>query len=93
MKVLNVLLLCLAVALQYRFWLGDGSVHEITQLREQIDNTRVQWQTYNERNEALEAEIRDLKTGLDALEELARSELGMIQQGEVFFQIVSPDPE
>lgn len=74
--------------LQYRLWVGDGSVAELHELRERIADTESELVRLQTRNNALAAEVEDLKTGLDAIEERARSELGMIQSGEVFLQVV-----
>lgn len=91
MRWLIALLVVLLIYLQYRLWVGDGSLAEVWRLRgavaeQQAENARLQ-----ERNQALDAEVRDLKEGLEAVEERARSELGMIREGEVFYQIVE-DP-
>jgi cell division protein FtsB len=78
----------LLVFLQYRFWVGDGSLAELHDLRDRIGETEEELARLQSRNNALAAEVEDLRTGLDAIEERARSELGMIQSGEVFLQIV-----
>ncbi len=88
MKLVTLILVVLIAALQYPLWLGKGSwlrVWEVDrQLREQtLANLKLQ-----ARNAALDAEVRDLKQGLGAIEERARSELGMIKQDEIFFQIL-----
>lgn len=78
------------VLLQYRLWYGNGSITQVKQLeiikKEQIRENNV----LLERNRSLSAEVLDLKTGLEAIEERARTEMGMIKQGEVFYQIVMP---
>jgi cell division protein FtsB len=79
--------------LQYRLWIGDGSVAELHDLRGRIAETEQELVQLQARNNALAAEVEDLKTGLDAIEERARSELGMIQSGEVFLQIVEKPEE
>ena len=88
MKGLVVFLLILLLALQYRLWFGSGSVQEVWQLREQARQTRVELQESQARNVTLEAEVRDLKSGLDAIEERARTDLGMIESGETFYRFV-----
>ena len=88
--VLLVLVLILA-ALQYRLWVGEGSLGEITVLRREIREQQLELERLRERNRALQAEVEDLKRGLEAIEERARSEMGMIKEGEVFYQIVEPD--
>jgi cell division protein FtsB len=88
--VLPLLLVALA-ALQYRLWVGEGSLGEITLLRRQIAEQRAEMERLKERNRALQAEVEDLKSGLDAIEERARTEMGMVKPGEVFFQLVEPE--
>jgi cell division protein FtsB len=83
-----VLLLPLLVGLQYRLWLGDGGLRTQWRLEAVVAEQALENEGLRERNEALEAEVRDLKTGLAAVEERARSELGMIKDGEVFYQVV-----
>lgn len=88
MKVLLTLLVVLFAALQIRLWFGDGSVQEVWRLRNEIDNSRAEVLRLTMRNQALAAEVADLKSGLEAIEERARAELGMIGEGEAFFQFV-----
>jgi cell division protein FtsB len=88
--VLLVLALILA-ALQVRLWVGEGSLGEITVLRREIREQQLELERLRERNRALQAEVEDLKRGLEAIEERARSEMGMIKEGEVFYQIVEPE--
>ncbi|MBX2826052.1 MAG: cell division protein FtsB [Gammaproteobacteria bacterium] len=88
MKILVTVLLLILVALQYRIWFGDGSVQELWRLREQAKASAAEVQRLQNRNETLEAEVADLKKGLDAIEERARSELGMISNDETFYQFV-----
>jgi cell division protein FtsB len=88
--VLFVLVVVLA-ALQYRLWVGEGSLGEITVLRREIREQQVELERLRERNRALQAEVEDLKRGLGAIEERARSEMGMVREGEVFYQIIEPE--
>lgn len=81
-------LVLLFVVLQYRLWVGDGSLAEVQRLRESIAQQQAENGQLRERNAALDAEVRDLKQGLVAVEERARAELGMIKEGETFFQII-----
>ncbi len=76
------------VGLQYRLWLGEGSVPDLVQLRAAIAEQQAANEQAAERNDALAAEVEDLQEGLQAIEERARSELGMIRRGEVFYQVV-----
>lgn len=94
MKGLRWLALVLLLLLgwwQYRLWFGAGSYGEVAALGHQVarqvrDNTGLQ-----QRNDALAAEVEDLKSGEAAVEERARSELGMIRPGETFYRVVDPD--
>ncbi len=88
MKVLLAVLVVLLLALQYRLWFGNGSVQEVWRLREQAKQNRAEVVRLNMRNQALAAEVADLKSGLDAIEERARAELGMIGEGETFYQFI-----
>lgn len=80
----------LLLSLQYRLWVGDGSLAEVWDLYQQVETQRDENQSLRERNQALEAEVQDLKKGLGAIEERAREELGMIKEGETFYQIIEP---
>ncbi|KAF1698386.1 cell division protein FtsB [Pseudoxanthomonas jiangsuensis] len=77
--------------LQYRLWFGIGSAGEVAALESQVEHQRRENGGLQERNAALAAEVRDLKEGVAAVEERARSELGMIKPGEVFYRVVE-DP-
>ncbi|WP_028920454.1 cell division protein FtsB [Pseudoxanthomonas suwonensis] len=74
--------------LQYRLWFGIGSAGEVAALQAQVEHQRRENSGLKERNAALAAEVRDLKEGVAAAEERARSELGMIRPGEVFYRVV-----
>ncbi|MBK1617341.1 cell division protein FtsB [Lamprobacter modestohalophilus] len=93
MRQLVLVLVVLLGFLQFRLWIGDGSVAELHDLRGRIVETEQELVRLQARNSALAAEVEDLKTGLDAIEERARSELGMIQSGEVFLQVVEKTDE
>lgn len=93
MRVLTYIAVFIFAVLQYRLWLGDGSAQDVWELREQVDTARIQTQSLVERNRALYADVKDLKSGLDAVEEIARTDLGMIREGEVFFQVVGEAEE
>jgi cell division protein FtsB len=82
------LLIVLLVLLQYKLWVGDGSLAEVWDLYQQVDTQKQENQQLRERNQALEAEVQDLKQGLQAIEERAREELGMIKDEETFYQII-----
>jgi cell division protein FtsB len=78
----------LIALIQYPLWLGKGSWFRVWEVDQQIQAQRQANRQLQARNNALEAEVRDLKVGLDAIEERARSELGMIKQDEIFFQVL-----
>lgn len=87
MKVLSLILFALIVLLQYPLWLGKGSWHRVWKVDRQVIAQHETNQKLQIRNAALDAEVQDLKQGSDAIEERARSELGMIMQDEIFFQV------
>jgi len=89
-RFLFAILIFFFLALQYRLWVGEGSLAEVASLRREITAQEQEIERLRVRNRALHAEVEDLKTGLDAVEERARSELGMVKQGEVFYQVVEP---
>ncbi|MEA3275211.1 MAG: cell division protein FtsB [Pseudomonadota bacterium] len=93
MRWLAAILLLLLLWLQYRLWVGEGSLAEVQALRQEIADQQVELGELHARNQVLEAEVQDLREGLDALEERARSELGMIKQGEVFLQVIEEQKE
>ncbi|HBR95760.1 MAG TPA: cell division protein FtsB [Gammaproteobacteria bacterium] len=84
-------LLLLLVMLVIRLVFGDGSVQELWRLHQQVETQRQTLEQLRQRNQALQAEVADLKKGLEAIEERARSELGMIREGEVFYQFIDPE--
>ena len=88
MRLLTVGLAILIALIQYPLWLGKGSWLRVWEVDQQIRAQRGTNRQLQARNDALEAEVRDLKVGLDAIEERARSELGMIRQDEIFFQVM-----
>jgi len=88
MKILIAILAVFVVLLQFKLWFGDGSMMEAWRLEKAIAAQTAENATLRERNQALAAEVQDLKQGTEAVEERARSELGMIKQGEIFYQVV-----
>ncbi|AXK39655.1 cell division protein FtsB [Crenobacter cavernae] len=90
MRWLTLILAALLLSLQWPQWFGKGSWLRVWQLDKQLVAQRASNETLLARNLALTAEVRDLKMGTDAIEERARNELGMIRQGEVFFQLLDP---
>jgi len=92
LRFLLALLLLIFLALQYRLWVGEGSYAEVRHLQQEIANKKAELQRMEKENQELRAEIEDLKKGLEAIQERARSELGMIKEGETYFQIIEPEP-
>ncbi|MBS98224.1 MAG: cell division protein FtsB [Oceanospirillaceae bacterium] len=86
-------LLIMLIGLQYRLWFGEANLREVWRLEQMIEEQQVENAQLVERNKRLEAEVRNLKKGLAALEERARSEMGMVKEGETFFQLVEPQQE
>ena len=80
-------------AIQYPLWLGKGGWLRVHHLDQQLDEQRLVNEKLALRNATLNADVLDLKNGLDAIEERARSELGMIKSDEVFFQVLDPKPQ
>ena len=91
MKLAIVILLILLIGLQYRLWVGDGSLSEVVQLNADLLNQQRLIDELSLRNKVLEARVIELQNGTSAIEELARKDLGMIKKGEVFFQIIEPN--
>jgi cell division protein FtsB len=91
MRLLTLVLAALIALIQYPLWLGKGSWLRVWEVDQQIRAQREINQKLQTRNSAMDAEVRDLKQGLDAIEERARSELGMIRRDEIFFQVVEPN--
>jgi len=92
MRWVSMILLVLILLWQYPLWLGKGGWIKVWELDRQVDSqikTNIQTKT---RNAVLDAEVRDLKQGTEAIEERARSDLGMIKPGEVFYQLVGETP-
>jgi cell division protein FtsB len=90
MKWLAVALAVAVIALQYRVWLSGDGVRDVARLQQAVETQVADNDQLAERNRQLAAEVRDLKTGMDALEERARSDLGMIARNETFYQVVPP---
>ena len=87
MKILGLILFVLIVLLQYSLWQGKGSWNRVWETSQKVASQKEANQRNEIRNGVLEAEVQDLKKGLVAIEERARSELGMIKQDEIFFQV------
>jgi cell division protein FtsB len=85
--IFGALLLVLLV-LQYRLWVGEGSLAEVMQLKRQMAMQSAELADLRERNATLQAEVDDLREGLEAIEARARTELGLIRPGETYFQLL-----
>jgi cell division protein FtsB len=88
LKALTLIFVILIALLQYPLWLGKGSWLRVWNVNQQISEQKGKNAAFKQRNETLNAEVRDLKQGNAAIEERARSELGMIKQDEVFYQVI-----
>jgi cell division protein FtsB len=92
MRILAVALAASVILLQYPLWLGKGGWLRVWSLERQVQEQKDANARLGQRNGALDAEVRDLKQGFEAIEERARYELGMIRQDEIFFQVVALPP-
>ncbi len=90
MKTLALVLAGLLLGLQYPLWIGKGSWTKVWELERTLGQNREGNAKLKARNDALDAEVRDLKEGMEAIEERARLELGMIRRDEIVYQVVSP---
>ncbi|NNL99926.1 MAG: cell division protein FtsB [Gammaproteobacteria bacterium] len=88
MRTLIAALVVVLVVLQFTLWLGNGGRRDLAGLEQEVARQQEELAQLRFRNEALAAEVRNLQQGLDAVEELARSEMGMIKKGEVFYRII-----
>lgn len=91
MKTLTLIFVILITLLQYPLWLGKGSWLRVWDLNQKITEQKDKNAELKQRNDTLDAEVHDLKQGNAAIEERARSELGMIKQDEVFYQVLAPE--
>lgn len=87
-----LILLILLIGLQLKLWTGAGGLREVERLRATVAEQKHENDSLRARNEALAAEVRDLKEGREAIEGRARSELGLVKPGETFYQVVEPTP-
>jgi len=93
MRVVTLILFVVLVLLQFKLWLGEGGFTEVARLEARVEDKRQQNENLLQRNAQLQAEVEDLRERLDAVEERARSELGLIKPDEQFYQVVPPPPE
>jgi len=85
-----LILLILLIALQVKLWTGQGGMREVWRLEHRVGEQKAENAKLKTRNETLSAEVDDLKSGDEAVEERARSELGLLKPGETFYQVVEP---
>lgn len=83
--LLLIVLLVMLAGLQYRLWVGDGGVAQVAQLKLQIKEQKAENERLLERNRVMDAEVMELKKGMEAVEERARYELGMVKEGETLY--------
>lgn len=88
MRLLPVILTICFLLLQYRLWFGKNSVSDYLNLKKEVVRQQADNEQLRQRNKVLYADIDDLRSGLDAIEERARNELGLIKDGETFFRII-----
>ena len=93
MRWFALILLVLLVLLQVKLWLGDGGIHDSRELDRAVELQAEENRSLDERNQALMAEVEDLKEGQDAIEERARTDLGMIREDESFYQVIEDDTQ
>lgn len=91
--IINIILLILLVALQYRLWFGKHSIPDLRAGQAKVEARQLQNANLAQRNKLLEADIEDLKIGLEAIEERARTELGLIKEGETFYRILPSESQ
>lgn len=91
MRILGAIFVALIVLIQYPLWLGKGGWLRAWEVERQVDAQKAKNRQLEARNASLAAEVRDLKTGTEAIEERARHELGMLRSDEIFYQYVPPD--
>ena len=100
MKVLLAILVVVIVLLQVKMWFGEGGYRDVQRLAVRVEEQARENELLAQRNRELQAEVEDLRQGLEAIEERARSELGMVKEDEQFYQVVpgvkggqKPDPD
>ena len=93
MRIIVAILLLILLLLQFKLWFGDGGVSDIAALEQRVVAQEEENRMLKTRNDALRAEVEDLRERLDAVEERARSELGLIREGERFYQVVPEERE
>ena len=93
MRIVTLILFVLLILLQFKLWLGEGGYTEVTRLETRVEAQQQRNDELLQRNAELQAEVEDLRDRLDAVEERARNELGLIKPDEKFYQVVPPPPD
>jgi len=93
MRSLIAILLLVLLALQVKMWFGEGGYSDVKRLAARVEEQARENEVLAQRNRELEADVEDLRQGLHAVEERARSELGMVKENEQFYQVVPGDPD
>jgi len=93
LKTVFAVLIALLLVLQYRLWVGEGSLAEVRALKRQLAAQQQELEALRQNNQALRAEVQSLKSDDAAIEGRARSELGLIREGETYFQLIKPEGE
>ena len=88
MRVLFAILLIMLILLQLKMWFGEGGFRDVRRLEQRVEEQAEENEALAQRNRQLQAEVEDLREGLGAVEERARSELGLIKENEEFYQVV-----
>ena len=91
MRILLAILFAIFISLQFKLWLGEGGVSNVRRLEQRVEEQALENEALAQRNRELRAEVEDLRQGLEAVEERARSELGMVKEDEEFYQVVPSD--
>ena len=91
MRWLLVIFTLLFLILQYRLWVGDGSMAQRQVLQHKVNMQQEENEALSERNNILASEVNDLKNGLESVEERARTDLGMVKEGETFYMVVDKE--
>ena len=93
MRWLIVILVVLLAGLQWRLWVGEGSLAHRAELNRQLQQQEADNRTLRQRNQQIATDVESLKTNLDAIEEKARADLGMIKQGETFYLVIDKNKQ
>lgn len=93
MRVLLVVLVAVFLLLQFKMWFGEGGYRDVQRLAERVEQQARENEMLAQRNRELQAEVEDLRQGLQAIEERARSELGMVKDDEEFYQVIPGRPK